>query len=287
MNIALVTCSDTPDLVPDDIILLDELKARGLQATPTLWDDPAIDWSQYDLAILRETWDYHLRLEEFLAWIARVSTSTRLLNPPSIVRWNAHKGYLRDLEQRGVPIIPTIWLSSGTQADFASLIQQAGWQKAVIKPTVSASAFETRLFTLADHRRAQSHLDRLLPTRDLMMQEFLTSVYEHGERSLMFIEGQYTHSVRRSEPFRNDDLPNPTLHADATPEEITFAQSVLATLPETPLYARVDIALDNSDQLCLMELELIEPSLFFTFTPSAAAAMADAIEQLLRANPVT
>ncbi|MEO5951496.1 MAG: hypothetical protein ABIQ44_03420, partial [Chloroflexia bacterium] len=235
--------------------------------------------------ILRETWDYHLRLDEFLAWVERVSTVTRLLNPPSIVRWNAHKGYLRDLEQRGIPIIPTIWLAAGTRANFAALMQGADWQKAVIKPTVSASAFETRLFTPADGEQAQAHLDRLLPTRDLMMQEFLSSVLGYGERSLMFIEGQFTHSVRRSEPFRDDDLPNPTLHADATEEEIAFARSVLATLPETPLYARVDIALDNSDRLCLMELELIEPSLFFELSPEAAGVMAGAIERGLLADP--
>jgi hypothetical protein len=281
MSIALVTCSDTPNLVPDDLILLDELTARGLTAAPIIWDDPTVDWSQFDMAVLRETWDYHLRLEEFLAWVDHTSNVTLLLNPPSLVRWNAHKGYLHDLEQRGIPIIPTIWLQAGSTPDITTLIEQTGWQKVVIKPTVSASAFETRLFTLDDHKQAQAHLDRLLPARDLMMQAFLTSVQTYGERSLMFIEGEYTHAVRRQEPFRDDDIPNPTLPAEATPKEITFANSVMQGLPEPPLYARVDIAHDNDNHLCLMELELIEPSLFFQFSPHAAKHMADAIERHL------
>jgi hypothetical protein len=281
MSLALVTCSDTPNLVPDDLTLLDELTARGLTAAPIIWDDPTVDWSQFDIAILRETWDYHLRLDEFLSWVDHTSNVTLLLNSPSLVRWNAHKGYLRDLEQRGIPIIPTIWLQAGSTADFTILLEQTGWQKVVIKPTVSASAFETRLFTPNDHKQAQAHLDRLLPARDLMMQAFLTSVQTYGERSLMFIGGEYTHAVRRQEPFRDDSLPNPTLPAEATPEEITFANSVMQVLPEPPLYARVDIAHDNDNHLCLMELELIEPSLFFQFSPDAAKKMADAIERHL------
>ncbi len=100
MNIALATYSGTPDLVPDDRILLDELNARGLTAAPAIWDDPAVDWAQYDLVLLRETWDYHLRLNEFLAWVDHTSTVTRLLNPPSLVHWNAHKAYLYSHRRR-------------------------------------------------------------------------------------------------------------------------------------------------------------------------------------------
>lgn len=281
MNIALVTCADTAELVKDDLVLLDELRARGISAAPLVWDDPAVDWSQVTLAVLRETWDYHHRLEEFLGWLARVERLTTILNPTSLVRWNAHKGYLRDLEQRGIAIVPTMWLAAGTQADFASLIGQTGWDKAVIKPTVSASAFETLLFTAEQAEAAQAHIDRLLPARDLMMQAFLPAVQAYGERSLMFVDGVFTHSVRRPEPFMNDGIDYTSRPAEAAAEEIAFATDVLRALPEMPLYARVDIAPSNDDQLFLMELELIEPSLFFQFSSRAAGLMADALERRL------
>lgn len=281
MSIALVTCSDTPNLVADDIVLLNELLVRGIDAAPVVWDDPAIDWSQYGIVLLRETWDYHLRLDEFLEWVDRVAGVTRLFNPASLVRWNAHKGYLRDLEARGVPIIPTIWLSKGSHADYAALIREAEWQKAVIKPMVSASAFETRLFGAGQADEAQAHLDRLLPERDLMVQMFIESVHSYGERSLMFIQGAFTHSVRRTEQFVEEGTASPTRSADATSQEIVFAASVLQALPEQPLYARVDIARGNDGNLRLMELELIEPSLFFDFSQGAAKKMADALENIL------
>jgi hypothetical protein len=234
--------------------------------------------------VLRETWDYHHRLDEFMGWIEQVEKRTTLLNSPGLVRWNAHKTYLRDLEANGVPIVPTIWLEAGTQANFRAEVLARGWQRqqVVIKPTVSASAFETLLFSEEDAARAQEHIGRLLPSRDLMLQPFLPSVQAYGERSLMFIDGTYTHAVRRPEPFMGDDIPYESRPAQATADEIAFASSVLDALPETPLYARVDIAPD-AEQLRLMELELIEPSLFFKFSPRAVTLMADGIERRFRA----
>ena len=107
MDIALITYAELPDLTEDDRLLQRELEARGLSVAPMVWDDPDVDWAKPTLCVLRETWDYHLRLDEFLAWIDHIESRTTLLNSPSLVRWNAHKGYLRDLEAQGIPIVPT------------------------------------------------------------------------------------------------------------------------------------------------------------------------------------
>jgi hypothetical protein len=284
MDIALITFSELPDLAADDRLLLVELEARGLTVAPLVWDDPGVDWSGPTVCVIRETWDYHLRLHAFLAWVDRVEHQTILLNSPQFVRWNAHKGYLRDLESLGIPIVPTVWLEAGAHADFRTLMSQTGWERAVIKPTVSASAFETRLFSAQEDDQAQAHIDRLLVARDLMLQPFLRSVQAYGERSVIFIDGEHTHAARRAEPFMGDGIERESRPAEATQEEIDFASRVLRVLPETPLYARVDVAPDDEGHLRLMELELIEPSLFFQFSPLAVERMAGGIERRLRAH---
>lgn len=282
MDVALVTYCNLPELTGEDRLLLAELESRGLRVAPTVWDDPTVDWASFSLCVLRETWDYHVRIAEFLAWVNMMEREATLLNSPGLVRWNSHKGYMADLEKQGVPIAPTIWLETGTEADFNARMLQRGWDRAVIKPTVSASSFETHLYS-ADDPRAQEHLTRLLAERDVIMQEFLVQVQSYGERSLIFIDGQYTHAVRRPEPFMDDGIEHVSSPVVATWEEKAFARQVLQILPEEPLYARVDIAPGNAGSIVLMELELIEPSLFFEFSPGAVQCMADAIEQRLRA----
>ena len=282
MDVALITFSGLPDLTADDRLLLAELEARGLKVAPLVWDDPGVDWSEPTVCVIRETWDYHLRLDQFLAWIDKVEHQTLLLNTPDLVHWNAHKGYLRGLESRGIPIVPTVWLAAGAHADFRTLMSLAGWQKVVIKPTVSASAFETLLFSTQEDDQAQAHIDRLLTTRDLMIQPFLRSVQAYGERSVIFIDGEYTHAARRAEPFMGDGVERESRPAEATQEELYFASRVLRILPETPLYARIDVAPDDEGNLRLMELELIEPSLFFHFSQLAIKRMAGGIERRLQ-----
>jgi hypothetical protein len=147
IDVALVTCSEVPDLEFDDALLLPVLAQRGIHARPVAWDDPAMNWSIPRLSVIRSTWDYHLRLAEFLAWAERAATLRPLWNPLDIIRWNTHKSYLRDLEQRGIPIVPTIWLARGTYADLARLMADHSWQTVVVKPAVSASAYATLLVT--------------------------------------------------------------------------------------------------------------------------------------------
>ncbi len=284
MDVAFVTCAALPDLVEDDLLLLRELQARGVAVAPLVWDDPMVDWSKPSLCLIRETWDYHLRLDEYLAWLSRAEEQSRVLNAPELVRWNSQKCYLRDLERRGIDTVPTQWLKAGTQVNIGALISERDWDRFVIKPSVSASSFETALFPANEIEKAEAHIERLLPTRELMVQPFMRSVHDYGERSLIFIDGAYTHAVRRPEPFMGDEMEHASRPAQAMPEEIDFAVGVLDVLIEIPLYARIDIAPDDQGRLRLMELELIEPSLFFQFSPEAVKLMADDIERRLHAR---
>jgi glutathione synthase/RimK-type ligase-like ATP-grasp enzyme len=196
--------------------------------------------------------------------------------PLDLLRWNTHKFYLRDLEQRGIPIVPTIWLEKGTSADLFALMAQQGGQKVVIKPAVSASAYGTILVSAENVESGQAHLDRFLATHDMLLQPFLATVTSSHERSLIFVDGQPTHAIERMpaldlEPVARDRLIVPR------EEEWHFAQQILCTLPVLPLYARVDFIHDESGSLRLMELELVEPGLWLSLAPDTVQVFADAI----------
>jgi hypothetical protein len=279
----LVTYSELPELADDDRLLLDELRILGVRAMPAVWDDPAVDWSAARVAVVRSTWDYHLRHKQFLEWVERAGALTDLFNPPDTVRWNGHKGYLLDLEVKGVPIVPTVWLAAGSDASLAEIMSGRGWARAVVKPAVSASGYETWQVRAENTFKAQRRLDLLLVERDMMVQPFMPSVENPGERSLMFVEGQHTHTVRRSAPFEagvGEMAEARPVEADA--DEVALAYKVLHVAGKLTLYARVDLARDEEGTSRLMELELIEPSLFLGHAPPAARMLAAAIARRAR-----
>lgn len=301
MDVALVVDARTLDEPDCRRMLVPALATRGIAADLVAWDDPAMDWSRPRLAVLRATWDYHLRLPAFLAWAERTAARCRLWNPLDAVRWNARKTYLRDLAARGIATIPTIWLPRGASADLAALLRERGWARAVVKPVVSASAYQTLLVTAAAPGSPASlatgaaHLARLLAERDAMIQPYLEAVTTTGERSLIFIAGELTHTIRRAPalalpgdapadahdsgdaPHAGDDsalIPN-------DPAEEAFARATLQAAGFETLYARVDLIHDDAGTLRLMELELIEPGLWLSAAPWSAERFADAIARRL------
>lgn len=275
-DIALVTYKDLPDLDADDALLIPALAERGLNARPVVWDDPSIDWSQFNVAVIRSTWDYHHQRATFLDWAERVAGCCALWNPLELLSWNTHKFYLRDLEERGILVVPTIWLEQGTRADLAMLMKQRDWQKVVIKPAVSASAYGTILVTREDIERGQAHLNRFLVDHDMLLQPFLSTVTTSRERSLIFIDGQPTHAIERMPALDLELVGRDRLLAPPE-EEWQFARQILRVLPVTPLYARVDLIHDEAGGLRLMELELVEPGLWLSLAPATVQAFADAI----------
>ena len=280
MRVALVTCRRLPDLDPDDHPLRDVLARRGHEVTAAIWDDPAIDWSRFDIAVLRSPWDYFHRRDDFLAWAGWAAEKTRLENPLSLVRWNTHKSYLLELDTKGARVVPTEILQAGSRLDVAARMAALGWTRAVLKPAVGADSFGTVLAGPDSLAAAQAHADVMLRERDLMLQPYMRSVEEPGERCLVHIDGRYSHAVRKNSHFRGGRHVGPEgVAVEADEDERQEAARVLAAAgAETALYARVDLARDEDGRPCLMELELAEPTLFLAGAPGAADALADAIE---------
>jgi hypothetical protein len=286
MDIVLVSCAehmrDTTSSEPDDQALLAALAAGGFCASAVSWDDPHVDWAEPRLCVMRSAWDYHHRLSQFLGWAEEVARVTTLLNPLPALRWNTHKAYLRALESKGVPIVPTEWLAKGVPVDLARLLAARGWQQAVLKPMVSTNAFATRLLSEAFIAEGQEQLDHLLESRDVMLQPFLPQTGGYGERSLVFISGELTHAFRKraalgSRADRFGEIPvTPTLREAKLAHAILRHASDLiewGAFPPAFLFARVDLLQDESGEVRLMELELVEPRLRLDASPWALARL--------------
>ena len=291
LDVALVTCARLPDLDPDDRPLAAALAARGLAVAAVRWDDPSFDWGSTRLALLRSPWDYYLRFAEFLAWAESTEARTRLVHPLPVLRWNLHKGYLVELARRGAPVVPTRLLRSGERLRLAPLLAALGWAGAVVKPAVAADSWETIVIPGPEAGAGQEHVDRLLPERDLIVQPFLAAVEEEGERCLVFLDGEYSHAVRKNALTRGGrwaGLPEGVPVA-AAPDELAAARRVLAAAqaalapagaPEL-LYARVDLVRDAAGRPLLLELELSEPTLFLADHPDGLARLVAALERRL------
>jgi glutathione synthase/RimK-type ligase-like ATP-grasp enzyme len=280
MDVALATCAELPDLDPDDRFLVGALEARGLGVGPVVWDDTSVDWAEVRFCLIRSVWDYHLRRDEFLAWLDSLPPPVEVWNPPDVIRWNSHKGYLDELEAKGVPIVPTEWFSQGTRPDLSAVVTSRGWSDVVVKPVVSAGARDTALFQAADIGSGQKHLDAVLADGDAMAQPFLDGVHHHGERCIVVIDGEITHAVRKTTVFDPafEDRPPRIEVAD---DEARLAKAAIEAAGFQYLYARVDMVRDEDDVPRLMELEMFEPSLYFGEHPAAAERLADRIAALL------
>lgn len=283
MRIALATCSNLPDWEVDDQPLHAALRRRGVEIAHPVWDDRAVPWEDFDACLIRTTWDYMEKREAFVLWAEDVQHRTRLFNPASIVRWNTHKSYLRELGAGGAPVLPTVWLPRGAAVDVRAEMAARGWTRAFIKPMVGATARETLRVESTDASldEAQAHLDRMLAAEDMMLQPYLPSVETEGERSAIFIDGRLSHAVRKV-PVRGDyrvqdDFGAHDEPAALTEEEGAMACSVVGQVKADLLYARVDFLLDDAGHPRLTELELVEPSLFFRHEPRAGQVLAEAL----------
>lgn len=287
VRIAVATCLRLPEPDPDQDPLLDALRAKGADATLAAWDDPAVDWGAFDGCVIRSTWNYYHALDGFLAWAERVAQVTRLWNPIEVVRWNAHKRYLRDLAARGARVVPTRWIARGAPPQALDEAVAALGYPVVIKPAVSAASFGTlRLDDARGLEAARAHVSAQLARPgidEVMVQPYLRSVEAFGERSLIFLDGALSHSIRKSPRFGGEHEQVSTAAVPIEDAERAAAQAILACVPHDLLYARVDLARDEDGAPRLMELELLEPSLFLRQHPPALAALAGAVVRRARA----
>jgi hypothetical protein len=289
LQIAFATCSAFPGIDDDDAPLARALAARGVHVEPVVWDAPGVDWSRFAVTVIRNTWDYHHHRPRFLAWAEQVDARSTLVNPLAAIRWSTHKRYLRDLEARGIAIVPTAWVDGRSTRRLATILDERGWDLSerayVVKPAVSAGAENAIVFESGELARAQAHLDKIVQQGDVLVQPYVDSVEGYGERSLIFFEGHFSHAVRKCPALGGDPEDKPLRGSEQlvspTDTELLFAASVLhkaAELTPPPAYARVDIAHDGDPML--MELELVEPSLFFRQSPGSEARFADLLARI-------
>jgi glutathione synthase/RimK-type ligase-like ATP-grasp enzyme len=278
LDVALAGCRLLPEPDPDQPLLEAALQSRGLRAATLAWDDPGTDWTSARLTVLRSTWNYPHRPQDFLRWIDHTATVTELWNPPAVVHANIHKSYLLDLAERGVAAAPTRLIRRGSAV---TLREAAGeWGTVVVKPAVSAASLDT-LRAESGSAEGEAHLRALVATRDALVQPYLPSVEGTGERALVCIDGVLTHAVRKHPRFAAEDesVSGALPIAD---DERRLAERALATVDAPLLYARVDVARGADGRPLVMELELIEPSLFLMQHPPALERFADAILRAVR-----
>ena len=285
MEVAFVTCWKLPEMHADDRLTADVLRGRGLCVVSAVWDDPAVDWRRYRCVVIRSTWDYHHHQDRYAAWLRRCADDgVRLWNPSTAVLANMNKRYLSDLEQRGVEVVPTEYLDIGHGLSLRGLLERRGWDRAVVKPAVSASAYRTWRTTLATADRDQPAFEEDSDQHEVLVQPHVEEIVTRGEWSLVFLAGQYSHAtIKRpaAGDFRvQEELGGHSSPADPPDHVIESARHILSLSPSPLLYARVD-GVERERQFMLMELEINEPYLFLGSSPGAAVRFADAIETAL------
>jgi len=280
MRVAFATCKTLPEPDPDAEPLLRALQAQGVEACQLAWDDEHADFSAADLTLLRATWNYPQYPSEFLAWVATVSKQTALWNPAEVVRWNYHKRYLLDLARRGLPIVPTELVLAGSDESLQSICQRRGYSAVVVKPAIGAGSFGARMF--ADAEAGEAHLTALRERGDVLVQPYLRSITGRGERSLVWIDGDITHAVRKAPRFAGEHEQIEPV-TDLSTAERALAEKIFATLDLKPFYGRVDLVPGEDGEPLVMELELIEPSLYFNHSASGLERFAAGTLARLRA----
>ena len=264
-TVAFVTWSGEPGLSADDQIAATACRKHGIYVDARPWDVPA-DWSLYDAIVLRTTWNYHLLPAAFASWLDDLErANVRVWNPPGALRWNMDKRYLVDLHRAGVRVPETVIVSRGTRVSLVDILREQSWSSAVIKPTISANAFQTTSVQRETALSAQESFDAATRERDMLVQRLLPEISD-GEISLMFIGDRFSHAVKKLPvpgEFRVQEIFGGTaVGYNADEAMIETCGRLLAHIPGPTLYARVDGVM-TVDGFALMEIEVIEPSLFF------------------------
>ena len=294
-DVTLVTCRAyyEPDKITPYIqnILLEQellkssLEAQGLKVNVTFWDNPSYEWQKTKSVLFRTVWDYFERFDEFWEWLEQVKTKTRLINSYELIKWNIDKHYLNDLKNSGIQVVPTYFADRGNNISLKEIANLNDWKHIVIKPAISASAFNTYKITNDEIEQKEQLFHELLQTYDMLVQPFFSTISELGEASLMVFGGKFTHAIlkkAKAGDFRVQDDFGGTVHDyNPTQEEIKFAEKVFQSCTSLPIYGRVDIVWDSNKHIYLSELEIIEPELWIRNRPESANKIAEAVNKIL------
>lgn len=281
-KVAIATAAEAEGLDEDEPLLVDAFGRLGILAVPAVWDDAAVDWYSFAGVVVRSTWDYPQRREEFLAWAHRIDHG-RLWNPADVLSWNTDKTYLEVLADAGMAVVPTSWVGPDT-AQFT--LPRTG--EYVVKPAVSAGSKDTVRYRVGRDGEAVDHVRHIQESgRTAMVQPYLGSVDSYGETALLYVDGRFSHAVRKGPLLAADQGFVAGLFAEEeiaarqpTAAERALADAVVAVARERLgdlLYARVDVVAGADGAPLLLELELAEPSLFLAHCEAAADTLAAAV----------
>jgi hypothetical protein len=276
LRIGFVTAEHCPELTPDDRLAAQALESRGALVRPVIWSREARP--AFDVLVLRSTWDYHKRAEEFAGWLEGLERSGIIVwNPVNVLRWNMDKRYLRDLERAGIPVTTTAWVEPGCGC-LSQVLEERGWDEVVVKPCVSCNAWRTFRTNRARAGQDEAAFQQALSGGRAMVQPFVSMISEEGEWSLMYMGGRYTHAAlklpRQGGFLVQSEDGGSAEAAIPTSDMLHDAERALAAAPGPTMYARID-GFRQGRRFVVMELELLEPALFFKLRPQAAVEFAD------------
>lgn len=289
IDVAVVTCAKLPNLCETERPLLGAFRDEGLSFEVVAWDDPSYDWSRATCTLVRTPWDYMHRIDEYLAWSERASGVTDLVNSHGIALWNLHKTYMREMRDAGVPVIASEWFAKGEAFDAREVCARIGiseTERFTIKPTVGAAARGLRVFAPGEYDAADDYARDLLSREGLICQRFVESVPVDGEVSVMFIGGAdpscVTHAVRKiakpGDVRVQSDFGGTVHHEELTAELIDVSSKAMACAPEDVAYGRVDLVAEP-EGWSVIEMELVEPELFFSSCGDAPRALASWVRE--------
>ena len=281
LDVAIASCAVLPEPDPDEAPLTEALRAVGLRVETLGWDDPAADFSRARITLVRSTWNYPEAPGSFATFIDRAAAVTTLYNGPQTIHWNLHKRYLLALERASVPVVPTRLVTRGETTSLQTIMRDLGAKRAVVKPAISAASRATLRVDEEDSAAGEAHLRALAAHEDVLVQPYLASVEGHGERAVVWIDGTVTHAVRKSPRFAGG-AESVSTAVDVAPDEIALAEKAIAVAPGPLIIARIDVARGDDGRPMVMELELIEPSLYFVQSPVALSRYVAAVQKRLR-----
>jgi len=281
---AFLTLHDPTGFVIDDDLAVLPLARRGFRVETIPWDRAGVDWRQYALVVIRSTWDYQHHADRFLGVLETIEhNGVRLENGSEIVRWNMQKTYLRDLASKGVETVPTFWRERLGPGELAPLFDELRSAEAVIKPVLSGTAQGAWRLDRERARALAPEIEAYFARRALMLQPFERGIVEEGEFSMIYIDGVHSHSVLKV-PKRGDfrvqeEHGSGVIPVTPEPALLAAGDAAIAAAGRKLLYARADLV-RSGDVFRVMELELVEPTLYLRTGPGAPDRFADAVAAL-------
>lgn len=285
-KIVFLTMDSIEGFYTYDELLVEPFKDLGWAVEFISWKAKNVNWKDYNAVIVRSTWDYQNSPEEFLQVLEEINSKTHLENNLEIIKWNMDKTYLRDLEEKGVKIVPSMWRNSFEVDEISMFFNELDTNELIIKPIISANADNTFRINKDDFKSQLSTLNSKFSSRPFMVQPFMKNIITEGEYSLFYFGGKYSHAILKTpkqNDFRVQEEHGGKIQLVQSEEDLKKeAEKILKVIEQDLLYARIDFVRTDKNDFALMELELIEPSLYFNMDPKSPKRFAEVFDNRIK-----